>query len=158
MNLYGYANGDPVNHSDPFGLCPVPADDCPPGYWTAVGTAAGALLGGAGGGTGGFFAGAGVGAIPGAAVGAMKGAALGGAAGATIDGLIWASKGESAQIGQAITSVLGKKENTAENRRDVGDYCEECKANGVKGTKNSRGDFTFEELKTRVREFFGIDP
>lgn len=22
MNLYGYANGDPVNYSDPFGLCP----------------------------------------------------------------------------------------------------------------------------------------
>ena len=24
LNLYGYANGDPVNFSDPFGLCPVP--------------------------------------------------------------------------------------------------------------------------------------
>jgi RHS repeat-associated protein len=23
MNLYGFANGDPVNFSDPFGLCPV---------------------------------------------------------------------------------------------------------------------------------------
>ena len=23
MNLYGYANGDPVNYSDPFGLCPA---------------------------------------------------------------------------------------------------------------------------------------
>lgn len=22
LNLYGYANGDPVNNSDPFGLCP----------------------------------------------------------------------------------------------------------------------------------------
>ena len=22
MNLYGYANGDPINSSDPFGLCP----------------------------------------------------------------------------------------------------------------------------------------
>ena len=25
MNLYGYANGDPINFSDPFGLCP----ECP---------------------------------------------------------------------------------------------------------------------------------
>lgn len=24
MNLYGYAGGDPVNYSDPFGLCPNP--------------------------------------------------------------------------------------------------------------------------------------
>jgi hypothetical protein len=24
MNLYGYAGGDPINFSDPFGLCPVP--------------------------------------------------------------------------------------------------------------------------------------
>ena len=23
LNLYGYANGDPVNFSDPFGLCPA---------------------------------------------------------------------------------------------------------------------------------------
>ncbi len=25
MNLYGFANGDPVNYSDPFGLCPKDA-------------------------------------------------------------------------------------------------------------------------------------
>lgn len=28
LNLYGFANGDPVNFSDPFGLCP-PVDDDP---------------------------------------------------------------------------------------------------------------------------------
>lgn len=28
LNLYGYANGDPVNFSDPFGLCP-PQDNNP---------------------------------------------------------------------------------------------------------------------------------
>jgi hypothetical protein len=27
LNLYGYANGDPVNYSDPFGLCP-PVESC----------------------------------------------------------------------------------------------------------------------------------
>ena len=25
LNLYGYAGGDPVNHSDPFGLCSIPS-------------------------------------------------------------------------------------------------------------------------------------
>jgi uncharacterized protein RhaS with RHS repeats len=29
LNLYGYANGDPVNFSDPFGLCPEEKPDCP---------------------------------------------------------------------------------------------------------------------------------
>jgi hypothetical protein len=33
LNLYGYANGDPINFSDPFGLCP----------W-CLGAAAGALV------------------------------------------------------------------------------------------------------------------
>lgn len=35
MNLYGFASGDPVNFSDPFGLCPV------------VGLAGGPIIGGA---------------------------------------------------------------------------------------------------------------
>ena len=29
MNLYGFAGGDPVNFSDPFGLCPVEKDGIP---------------------------------------------------------------------------------------------------------------------------------
>jgi RHS repeat-associated protein len=29
LNLYGFASGDPVSFDDPFGLCPVPPDDCP---------------------------------------------------------------------------------------------------------------------------------
>ena len=27
MNLYGYAGGDPINFSDPFGLCPEPGSE-----------------------------------------------------------------------------------------------------------------------------------
>lgn len=27
MNLYGYAGGDPINNSDPFGLCPEPGSE-----------------------------------------------------------------------------------------------------------------------------------
>ncbi len=28
LNLYGFAAGDPVNFSDPFGLCPIPPSNC----------------------------------------------------------------------------------------------------------------------------------
>jgi RHS repeat-associated protein len=38
LNLYGYANGDPVNYSDPFGLCPAIPQLCT----AALGAAAGA--------------------------------------------------------------------------------------------------------------------
>jgi RHS repeat-associated protein len=29
VNVYGFANGDPVSYSDPYGLCPTPPWDCP---------------------------------------------------------------------------------------------------------------------------------
>lgn len=29
VNVYGFANGDPVNFSDPFGLCPIAKDGIP---------------------------------------------------------------------------------------------------------------------------------
>jgi RHS repeat-associated protein len=35
LNLYGYAGGDPVNFSDPFGLSPEAGGDCPDGYVAA---------------------------------------------------------------------------------------------------------------------------
>jgi RHS repeat-associated protein len=162
LNLYGYANGDPVNFSDPFGLCP-PKDnnftDCP-GFFTAVGAATGAALGGFGGGTGGAVA-----CTPGGpllvACGAAAGTAgfvSGGIAGARIgaaaDATILLLKGEGAEIGRAITEVMGAAFNTATNRRCVGDYLEECKESGDRGTKNSRGDFKWSELLEKVREFF----
>jgi RHS repeat-associated protein len=117
LNAYGFTAGDPVNYSDPFGLCPIPADNCPPGYWTAMGTAVGALIGGAGGGAGGFFAGAGVGAIPGAIGGAMQGAALGGAAGAFVDGIIFASKqGRAVQMATSLVdNINGHLETVAQD-------------------------------------------
>ncbi|MFQ5705771.1 MAG: RHS repeat-associated core domain-containing protein, partial [Gemmatimonadales bacterium] len=37
LNLYGFANGDPINFSDPFGLCPIWVDGIP-----CVGPVAGA--------------------------------------------------------------------------------------------------------------------
>jgi hypothetical protein len=41
MNLYGYAGGDPVNYSDPFGLL-----QCPPMCGAGAGAGAGAAAGG----------------------------------------------------------------------------------------------------------------
>lgn len=156
LNLYGYANGDPMNFSDPFGLCPIPADDCPPGTFAAIGTAFGAVLGGASGGGAGLFGGP---AAPltvpaGALLGAVKGAAIGGALGAYADALVWMSKGEAAEIGRAITEVMGAAANTESNRRCVGRHLEECKADGDTGTRNSRGDFKWGELLGKVREYF----
>jgi len=43
-----------------------------------------------------------------------------------------------------------------EATRDFGDYLEECKRLGDKGTKNSKGDFTEAELREKAREFLGI--
>lgn len=41
MNLYGFAGGDPVNFSDPFGLCPEWVDGKPCNLNAAAGFAAG---------------------------------------------------------------------------------------------------------------------
>lgn len=54
-------------------------------------------------------------------------------------------------------SVVTCTARAKSTRSAPGRYCEECKREGITGTKNSRGDFTFDELKARVREFFGRD-
>ncbi len=45
VNLYAYGNNDPVNSRDPSGLCPIPANTCPPGFWVGLGSAMGAAGG-----------------------------------------------------------------------------------------------------------------
>lgn len=42
-----------------------------------------------------------------------------------------------------------------ETERDFGDYVEECKRQGILGSKNNRGDFTWDELKQLARDFLG---
>ncbi len=39
------------------------------------------------------------------------------------------------------------------DRREFGDYLEDCKAAGDRGTANNRGDFTWAELRLKAREF-----
>lgn len=85
LNLYGYGAGDPINNSDPFGLCPIDKPLC---QWlkatlVLAGTDIGMIAGG-GAGLAGLAGGPAVaatvpaGAIAGAAIGATVGAALGG--------------------------------------------------------------------------------
>jgi len=101
LNLYGYAGGDPVNYSDPFGLCPegLSGSDLFLCNWIeAAMTAAGADIGGT------FGAGAGaVVALPtgelvapltvagGAALGAAGGAAVGNLAGHALTNVLFSS-------------------------------------------------------------------
>ena len=44
---------------------------------------------------------------------------------------------------------------TEEERRDLGDFLEEEKAVGNGGTKNERGNFTYQELRQKARDFLG---
>lgn len=41
-------------------------------------------------------------------------------------------------------------------RFEFGDFLEDCKAYGDRGTKNERGDFTRAELERKAREFLGL--
>jgi RHS repeat-associated protein len=97
LNVYGYANGDPISYSDPYGLS---ATCDPPRPWCVAKVLGG--VGAVGGGAVGAFGGASVGAatcsvtivgtIPcglgGAALGGAKGAAVGGGAGVLVGAAI----------------------------------------------------------------------
>jgi hypothetical protein len=41
-------------------------------------------------------------------------------------------------------------------RREFGDYVEDCKRSGDRGTQPN-GNFTYEELRRKAREFLGIN-
>ena len=54
-----------------------------------------------------------------------------------------------------IERMARKHGMTEDQRRDFGDFLEECKRGGEVGTKNDRGDFTWDELDRKAREFLG---
>ena len=53
-----------------------------------------------------------------------------------------------------IEAIAGEFGMDRDERREFGDYIEDCKQNGEKGTGKS-GDFTYEEPRAKVSEFRG---
>ena len=86
-NLYGFAEGDPINFSDPFGLCPIELDGIPCTVTLGVnGLVAGSIAGAAWGGAGGTLALPGGGSVAGTAGGFVVGAGVGVLGGMVIGG------------------------------------------------------------------------
>ena len=56
---------------------------------------------------------------------------------------------------QQVEAIAKEFNMTEEERREFGDFLEEEKAAGNGGTKNKRGDFTYQELRQKAREFLG---
>jgi len=114
LNAYGFANGDPVNYSDPFGLCPGIGGlynfnifDCPPGYFELLGTLTGALVGGGSGALTGLVVAAPTGESASpvtvplfSAYGAAEGAITGFGMGASLDAAVHMSKADRSSSGQ----------------------------------------------------------
>jgi hypothetical protein len=53
-----------------------------------------------------------------------------------------------------IEAIAREFDMDADERREFGDYIEDCKRNGEKGSGN-HGDFTYPELRDKVAEFRG---
>jgi hypothetical protein len=57
---------------------------------------------------------------------------------------------------QQVEAVSREFNMTEEERRDFGDFLEAEKLAGNGGTKNERGDFTYQDLKQKARIFLGL--
>src|SRR5690606_29296394 len=65
-------------------------------------------------------------------------------------------RGKKEDIRQ-IEDVAREFDMTPEQRREFGDFVEEMKVYGHRGTKNERGDFTYQELRGLARQFLGME-
>ncbi len=58
---------------------------------------------------------------------------------------------------QQVNNIAKEFNMTAAERKEFGNFLENEKEAGYGGTKNGRGDFNYEELREKAREFLGID-
>ena len=126
LNLYGYANGDPINYSDPFGLCTDPSDPlCQ--WFEASFSMLGAIAG--------FAAGGG----PGAWATVASGGAAAPAAVATTAATTTAGAAAGLALGQLLSPYLfsGESSATASGRQAHADYSETMSAQGYVTNKQS---------------------
>jgi hypothetical protein len=148
VNLYQFNNNDPVNYTDPFGLC-IPWPQC--AFAAAgAGARAGTVVGGV---VGTVLGGPGPGTVTGVAVGRAVGAVAG--FGVAVGGalILW-NKKEERVIRGLIHDVTGVKA-TDETYGAVSDAFHDLKAHGEGGTANERGDFTKEELRKLIEDVLG---
>lgn len=57
---------------------------------------------------------------------------------------------------QQVEAVAREFNMTEEERREFGDFLEDEKAVGNGDTKNERGDFSYQELRQKAREFLDL--
>jgi hypothetical protein len=55
-----------------------------------------------------------------------------------------------------VKAIAGEFNMSEEERRDFGDFLEQEKTIGNGGSKNERGDFTYQELRQKACEFLGL--
>jgi hypothetical protein len=116
MNLYGFAGGDPINFSDPFGLNPL----CLPCRLALAGVRGGIVIGSAGG-------------LPGAIVGGIAGGVTGLAIG-TAAGILFneaaddSDQAEEAQDERTAGEIISADKKGSINRRFPGEMVDKTLA------------------------------
>jgi len=141
VNLYGFADGDPVSYSDPYGLAAT--DQCPPNCdgsdaaWAAVGATIGGFFGGGGGAALGLACGPGAPAcsIAGGVAGAVQGAALGATVGVATNNAL-RSFGE---VFAAVSSTSGENPAATGGRAAHARYSARMQRQGYTTNRNIPG-------------------
>jgi RHS repeat-associated protein len=130
-NPYGYVKGNPVNYSDPLGLCPIDKPLC--NWIEATSIAIGSIGGFVGGGGAAVLTGVGVVASP---VTAIQGAALGAAAGLV--------------VGKAVTGALFNESADGASGGGGEDGAQDKRLSPGEIRKLQKGDVDIHELKAEA--------